>query len=108
MHVLTGRDISDFGMLLCPDRCFAHWNIWCATYEEAAKVRAETNGYLLAYKQQLLVVDSDYIRTLGLDPDAAEWQIMQRDWVKGDIKARSRLYLALILMELEMPSIDAT
>lgn len=94
--VLEGNKSDDFGTLLSPPRCSAHANIWCRSYDEAKSVHAVQGGYLLAYKNQYLVVDEDYIRTLGLDPDDENWVAMGKDWARPkDITARGRLYATL-------------
>jgi hypothetical protein len=97
-RVLTGEGtVADFGDLLCPRRCGAHVNLWYARYEEAAAVRAERGGYLLAYRRQYLVVDRYYVETLGLDPDDPDWSRLGFDWVRPrDPAARVRLYARLV------------
>lgn len=88
---------DDFGTLLHRHACFAHWNIWSASYEEARAIRAEHGGYLLGYRRQYLVVDEHYIRTLGLDPADPDWEAIGRDWVRpASVEARSRLMAELI------------
>lgn len=96
-QVLRGDDSRDFGKLLYPRGCYAHSNIWSADYKEACQIREETEGYLLAYRHHYLIVESDYIRTMGLDPDDPDWREIGFDWVKpGSLDARSRLYGKLI------------
>ena len=68
VRVLSGLEKNDFGTLLYPHRCGAHINIWCASYDEAKQIRANHGGILLAYKHEYLVVDDDYMTTLGVDP----------------------------------------
>lgn len=100
VSVLTGQ-ADDFGTLLYPNTCYGHWNIWSASYEEARSIRAQHGGFLLAYRRQFLIVDHDYIDSLGLDPDAPEWSAMGRDWVRpADPSARERLYEQLVHNEL--------
>ncbi len=96
--VLTGEEpIANFGDLLCPEKCAMHLNHWCRTHEEAAAMRGETGGYLLAYRHQFLVVDRHYIRTLGLDPDDPDWDALGYDWARPrDAEARTRLYAKLV------------
>jgi hypothetical protein len=86
----------EFGTLLYPD-CGAGLNRWYTRYADAATVRAACNGYLLAYKRQYLVVDRDYIESLGLDPGDADWRELGFDWVRpASLAARTRLYDKLI------------
>jgi hypothetical protein len=96
--VLGGESPEDFGTLLSPRGAEAHWNIWCARYEEARRVRQEHGGFLLAYKRHFFIVDEHYVRTLGLDPEDPDWERMGRDWARPrDVSARGRLYARLIL-----------
>lgn len=95
--VLKGTEQSDFGTLLYPPRCCAHWNIWLASYEEARQIRGEHGGYLLAYGKQYLIVDEHFLRTLGLDPEGEDLRLVGRDWVHPkSVEARSRIYGRLI------------
>jgi hypothetical protein len=95
--VLNGDDDTDFGKLLYPSSGSAHSNIWCATYDEARKIREQSGGYLLAYGRQYFIVDRYFIATLGLDPDDSDWESIGRDWVRPkDLDARQRLYRKLI------------
>lgn len=87
---------EDFGTLLYPDRA-VHINIWFRSYEEAAAVREERQGFLLAYKRQYFVADRYLIESLGLDPDDADWREIGFNWVRpGSPAARTRLYAKLI------------
>ncbi len=105
LKVLSLEDTTNFGALLYPKRCGAHSNIWAAGYTEAATIRAEHGGYLLAYKEQFLVVDEHYIRTLGLNPDDPDWAACNWDMAGGNnLHARARLMAKLIQMTL--PSVD--
>ena len=95
--VLRGTDTSDFGTLLYPSGAEVHWNIWSASYMEAAAIRADHGGYLLAYRRHFFIADRHFIATLGLDPDDPDWKRIDRDWVKpARPDARERLYGKLI------------
>lgn len=95
--VLRGSETSDFGTLLYPAGAEVHWNIWCASYEEAAGIRENHGGYLLAYRRHFFITDRHFVVTLGLDPDDPDWQRIGRDWVKpARAAARERLYRKLI------------
>ncbi|MDD9965333.1 MAG: hypothetical protein OXR73_03845 [Myxococcales bacterium] len=89
--------VPDFGTLLVPSRCCVHWNIWSADYDEARRIRSEHGGYLLAYRNQFLIVDEHYLETLGLGADDPDWAAIGRDWVKPlNPLARARLYARLL------------
>lgn len=94
--VLAGRETDDVGTLLSPRGADVFWNVWSADHAEAAKIREETDGWLLAFKRQFFVVERGYIEFLGLDPDDPDWDLIGRDWARpGDFEARSRLYRRL-------------
>lgn len=96
-RVLAGEENeNDFGTMLYPTRCGA-LNHWYANYQEARDLRAELNGYLLAYKRHFFIVDHFFIELLGLDPKDPDWEAIGRDWVKPrDLVARRRLYGKLV------------
>lgn len=48
-RVLSGLNTTDFGTLLCPNKCGGHLNLWYKAHEEAATVRERRGGWLLAY-----------------------------------------------------------
>lgn len=96
-EVLLGDTPDDFGKLLYPRGADAHWNIWCAAYDEARTIRARHGGYLLTYQRQFFITDRHFVETIGLDPDDPDWERIERDWARpGDLEARRRLYVALI------------
>ncbi|MEM7442104.1 MAG: hypothetical protein AAF414_02115 [Pseudomonadota bacterium] len=91
-HATVDGEAADFGTFLHPPNVWAHWNIWCATYEEAKAIREEHGGYLLCYKHQFLVVDADYVDTMGVPSTDPDWDRIGRDWVRpAEIEARERL-----------------
>jgi len=95
--VLSRPETEDFGTLLYPPGCSAHWNIWSASYDEARQIRSEHGGYLLPYKHQFVIVDRDFIDTLGLDPEDDDWTRIGRDWPRAaDLIARQRLCAAAV------------
>ncbi len=97
LEVLKQNNPSDYGTFFYPKRCRVHWNIWFATYDEAAKVRKDHGGFLIAYKNQFMVVDEDYIRSFGLDPEDREIEKIGRDWIKlPDQSAKQKLYGKII------------
>ena len=101
VRALDGEPSADFGTLLYPAEVWAHWNIWCASYDEAKTIRAEHGGYLLIYKHQYLVVDADYIDAMGLSRDDPDWSLIGRDWAcPAQLKARQRLCEKLVHLRL--------
>jgi len=100
--VADGESAASFGTMLYPGGASAFWNIWCATYEEAASIREEHGGYLLGYKHQYFIVDRHFIEMLGLDPDDPDWEPTGRDWVHPRSRAaRDRLWERLIAARLD-------
>lgn len=90
------KEGASFEGFLYPKSCHVYWNIWFATHQEAAAVRADHGGYLLTFENQFLVVDEHYIRSLGVDPDDGRWNAIRRDWAKPvDFAARDALALAI-------------
>lgn len=99
--IIEGSRRDDFGTLLYPLGGAAHTNIWSAHYEEAKRLREETNGYLLAYKRQFFIVDEHFLVTLGLDPTDPDWQRIGCNRVEPiDAHARDRLYDKIIAARL--------
>lgn len=95
--LVNGGDTGGFGTTLYPKGCGAHSNIWSASYDEARHIRAEHGGFLLAYKNQFLVVDEHYITTMGLDPADPDFDEIGRDWARpANPAARTRLYGKLL------------
>lgn len=95
--LLTGERPPDFGTLLYPESCGAHWNVWSADYEEARSIRDAHGGYLLAYRRQFFIAEASYVDELGLDPADPDWQRAGRDWVRpADVRARARLAARLV------------
>ena len=43
-------------------------------HKEAEECRVKNQAYLLAYKGQYFVATAEYIRHLGIDPDAEVWE----------------------------------
>lgn len=95
--VISGAVDDDFGTLLYPSGCGAYWNIWPASYAEAREIRAQTGGYLLAYRRHFFIVEHHYVANIGLDPEDPAWAAIGRDWARpGDLAARAGLYGQLI------------
>ena len=106
--VLRGTDASDFGTLLYPSGAEVHWNVWSASYEEAAAIREDHGGYLLAYRRHFFITDRHFIATLGLDPEDPDWERIGRDWVKPTRpEARERLYWKLIRVRSDIGDPDS-
>lgn len=97
-HFLTGEQSTQFGTVLYPGCSNAFTNIWSASYDEAKEIQLKGGGYLLAYKTHFFVAQAAFIENLGLDPDAADWHRIRRDWVApDDLVARNKLFRQLIV-----------
>jgi len=67
-------------------------NRWFVEYHEARASRDELGGYLLPFRNQLVVTESEGIRELGLDPEDPDWAAIGFDLVQpGDRPAFERL-----------------
>lgn len=97
-RVLSGeaRPGDDFGTFWYAERSMGLLNQWFASYEEAraALAAAPRRSFLLPYKRQFMVVEDDFIRELGLDPEDQAWGRLhtilcflappRRIWLSGD------------------------
>ncbi len=67
-------------------------NRWFSNYEDARKSLESEGGFLLPYKRQFFVCDSEAIRTMGLEPDDADWEKIGWNCVQPtDMQAYQRL-----------------
>ncbi len=97
-----GRDDATFEAFLHPKRCHVYWNIWLASYEDAKQVRQEHGGYLLSYGKQFIVVDADYVTSLGIDPFDARWDQIDRDWhMPSELSVRDSLALDIVTQHMK-------
>ena len=74
---------EDMGTFWYAPRCAGLLNQWFATYEEARAALEATprRCFLLPYRRQFMVVEDDFIRELGLDPENREWAAVDHDAV---------------------------
>ncbi len=73
---------KDPGPKMYVTRMDAVLNRWFTNYEEARASLEAEGGYLLPFKSQFFVTQSEGIRELGLDPDDPDWERIGRDWVR--------------------------
>ncbi len=67
-------------------------NRWFADYEEARVSREQEGGFLLPYRNQFFVTETEGILALGLDPEDPDWARIAWDWVRpADPAAHARL-----------------
>ena len=67
-------------------------NRWFTKYEDARASLEAEGGYLLPFKSQFFLTQSEGIRELGLDPDDPDWERIGWDWVRPkDVEAWNRL-----------------
>ncbi len=90
--VLAGTE-SDHGRLWVPSGAAGFTNIWCASYEEASTLRASTDGWLVPWQTQFVVVSATFLEEmLGLSPSDPDWERLGRDLARADdVDARGRL-----------------
>lgn len=83
-HLLEKRDAmknKNIYTLLYPKRCGGFSNEWYANYQVAKQHLEQVGGYLLPYKNHFFICTSEYIKTLGLDPNDPDWKAISWDWV---------------------------
>jgi len=102
-HARPGDDFGAFwhaagtGILL---------NQWFVAYGEARAIHAQmTDGYLLPYKRQFMLVRSDFIAVIGMNPLDAAWSEMGGDLVAGYASAAWARLAAQRLAALRAPSL---
>lgn len=96
-----GAGGASFEEFLYPKSCHVYWNIWFASHKEAASVRAEHGGWLLSFCDQFMVVEEDYVRSLGTDPADPRWEAIGRDWAQpADVAVRSSLAFSILQARL--------
>ena len=74
-RVLGGAAVAgeDMGSFWHAPRCNTLLNGWYADAQVAAAAHANSNGFLLPYRRQFVVVQDEFIRELGLDPRDPHW-----------------------------------
>ncbi len=84
-RVLGGlaRPGEDMGSFWHAPRCSALLNQWFADGAQARQARADSRGFLLPYRRHFMVVQGDFIRELGLDPQDPDWAAAGRDLVSA-------------------------
>jgi hypothetical protein len=99
LEVLRGDAAhSDFGTLLYDaEACRGMLNAWFSEHYQArahlvARRERGEKVFLLPYKRQFVVVDSDFIEALGFDADESDWTLLDHDWLSPELAARQRLY----------------
>ncbi|MBI2707270.1 MAG: hypothetical protein HYX35_03020 [Proteobacteria bacterium] len=76
-----------------PFICGGFLNHWFANYAEAKSYQHLNGGFLLPFKNQFFICDSDYITNLGFNPVDPDWKLIGQDWANPDHKeAWKRLY----------------
>jgi hypothetical protein len=88
----TGLDGRDPGLPMWDQTLAPLLSRWFARYDEARASREREGGYLLPYKNQFFVCESEAVRLLGLSPDDPDWERIGHDWVQPkDLAALARL-----------------
>jgi len=73
---------EDMGTFWHAPRCDSLLSNWFAVHSDARiALGAGRRSVLLPYRRQFVVVQGDFIRELGLDPDHPAWAQAQRDLV---------------------------
>ncbi|MEK6279818.1 MAG: hypothetical protein AABN95_05640 [Acidobacteriota bacterium] len=83
---------EDAGTLWYQPNLDVFLNRWFATYEDARKSREKDGGYLLPFRRQYFVCESEVIRTMGLEPADPDWEKIGWDVARPlDVEASERL-----------------
>ena len=92
---------DDMGTLWHAPRCNSLLSNWFAEHSEARiALNAGGRNVLLPYKRQFVLVQGDFIRELGLDPDHPAWIDAHRDLVRA---YGGPAWLALGMLRLKAP-----
>lgn len=68
-------------------------NLWFSNYPEAKLHLQTVGGFLLPFKNQFFICNTNYIQQIGFDPDDPDWKLIGYDWVQPENKkAWQRLY----------------
>ncbi|MBP9691941.1 MAG: hypothetical protein KBD90_01250 [Alphaproteobacteria bacterium] len=68
-------------------------NHWFANYADAKSYQQFNGGFLLPFKNQFFICDTDYIINLGFNAEDPDWTLIGYDWAYPDNKeAWQRLY----------------
>ena len=77
-------------------------NRWFANYAEAKSYQQLNGGFLLPFKNQFFICESDYINNLGFNAEDPDWTLIGYDWAKpGNKVAWQRLYKKWMLIQGE-------
>jgi len=75
-------------------------NHWFASYEEAHSYQGVNGGFLLPFKNQFFICETDYINNLGFNANDPDWTLIGYDWAKPRNKeAWERLYKKWMLIQ---------
>lgn len=68
-------------------------NQWFADYTQAKSYQQINGGFLLPFKKQFFICDTNYISNLGFNAEDNDWKLIGYDWVSPANKAAwQRLY----------------
>lgn len=101
-RVLGGgaRPGDDMGSFWHAPGCSTMLNRWFADEAQARQAHAASGGFLLPYRRQFMVVQGDFIRELGLDPQDPAWTAAGHDLT---LAYGSAPWVALSLRRLKAP-----
>lgn len=57
-------------------------NRWFANYDDARASLEEQGGFLFPYKNQFFVCEAGAVKTLGLNPEEPDWELIGHDWAE--------------------------
>lgn len=73
--------LKDQGEFWMRPGCPSFLNHWFVNLEEAKSHRRANGGFIVGFKKQFVIVESDYIEVLGTDSDSHLWKSIEYDAV---------------------------
>ncbi|MCB9671685.1 MAG: hypothetical protein H6736_09500 [Alphaproteobacteria bacterium] len=98
LTAVAALDEDDHGELYVPRKAGGFTNVWSATWEEAADIRAANDGWLLPWRRQFVVVTPAFVEdVLGIDPAHEDGLRTGHDLARPqDTAARDRLFATTV------------
>jgi hypothetical protein len=73
------KDSYEESDIFNPPKWCAQWKTWFSSREEALQ-HMKNEDYLIAYRKQFFICDSDYILALGIESSDSDLSLVGHDW----------------------------